>query len=215
MLTVQVSVWGCIWSLIQAFFSRLPGCYHGRRWLQGEDVSTHSQWEVRRSHCTQNPAGTLTAKHKQMPQFYRMTYKDCICPNSCQACNKQYIIVYLCCIFLDLSTTHVTVFLPCSTATRAECRWGALGCSTISASERDGLSSLTSCSTPPCTSPTHTWCAGQPSQVTHTHTHTLHLTPKHICRHLIVCLWPNEGNVDWAQPQFQLQFLHFNNNEMD
>lgn len=59
-------------------------------------------------------------------------------------------------------TVHV---FRCSSGMRAECRWGAPACSTTSASERDGSSSRTSCSTPPCTSPTRTWCAGQPSQV--------------------------------------------------
>lgn len=57
----------------------------------------------------------------------------------------------------------------CSTATRAECPWAAHACSMTSASVRGESLSPTSCSTPPSTSPTRTWCAGQPSQVTPKH----------------------------------------------
>lgn len=50
--------------LLYQLFSCLSGCHRSRRRLQRQDVSTHSKRKVRRSHCSQNLAGTLLKKEQ-------------------------------------------------------------------------------------------------------------------------------------------------------
>lgn len=114
-------------------------------------------------------------EHKHMPLDHQLWRSGCKAKTSkfISEVNKnvspaQYLYSLFDCILQCL----FLFFPPCSMAMRVECRWEALASSMTSASERDTLSSLTSCSTPLCISPTHTWCAGQPSQVTHRQKHS-------------------------------------------
>lgn len=110
----------------------------GRRRIQRQVISSHSQRKVCRGHRAQSPGGTQPCRTTETHfSFSTRT---------------------------SAHSAHKHVFL-CSTAMRAGCPWKAPISSMTPAREWETSFCPTSWSTPLCIFPTLTWCAALPSQV--------------------------------------------------